>query len=119
STSFVNPNTGLAGSAYGGLFANASNIGEFNNDEFAVIPEVTMNFGINATKQLNMFVGYNFLHPNKVGRPGAHINPIVDASTVPLSPTYGTFGHIPGVRQIFVQDDFWLMGVNFGMIFKY
>jgi hypothetical protein len=118
-TTFANPNTGRAGSSYGGLFANASNIGRFNNDEFAVIPELTMNFGINVTRQLNMFVGYNFLYANKVARPGAQINPIVDASTVPLSSTYGDLGQVPGTRQLFVQDEFWLMGVNFGMVFKY
>jgi hypothetical protein len=119
STAFANPNTGRAGSSYGGLFANASNIGRFNNDEFAVIPELTMNVGINLTKQLNMFVGYNFLYINKVARPGAQINPIVDASTIPLSPTYGATGQVPGFQRLFVQDEFWLTGVNFGFSFRY
>jgi hypothetical protein len=119
STAFANPATGLAGSSYGGLFANSTNIGSFNNDEFAVIPELTMNLGINLTRRLSMFVGYNLLYVNKVARPGAQINPVVDASTVPLSPTYGATGQVPGTRLLFVQDDFWLQGANFGFTFKY
>jgi hypothetical protein len=84
-----------------------------------VIPELTVNLGINLTRRLSMFVGYNLIYVNKVARPGAQINPVVDASTVPLSPTYGATGQVPGTRLLFVQDDFWLQGANFGFTFKY
>lgn len=118
-TAFANPNTSIAGSSYGGLFANSSNIGKFNNDEIAWIPEVSMNLGINLTRRLSMFMGYNFMYISRVARPGAQMSPIVDASTVPLSPTYGATGQVPAPRVLFVQDDFWLQGVNFGFSFKY
>lgn len=118
-TTFSDPNTNRSGSSYGGLFANSTNIGRFNNDEFVVIPEVTMNLGINLTKQLSMHVGYNFLYINRVARPGLQVNPVVDASTIPLSSTYGALGQVPGNRVLFVQDEFWLQGVNFGLTFRY
>ncbi len=119
STTFVNPVTGQSGGAYGGLYANSTNIGRYNNDEFAVIPELTMNFGLNLTQSLSLFVGYNFLYVNNVARPGNQLNPYIDASTVPYSATYGATGQVPGSQVLFVQDEFWLSGVNFGMSFKY
>lgn len=118
-TSFANPRTDRVGASYGGLYANASNIGKFNNDEFAIIPELTMNFGVNLTKSVNLFVGYNLMWISSVARPGNQVNPLIDSSTVPFSPNYGDLGRVPGSRLLFVQDDFWLTGVNFGLSVKY
>jgi hypothetical protein len=118
-TSFANPTTRRMGASYGGLYANASNIGKFDNDEFAIIPEVTMNVGVNLTKSLTLFAGYNFMWISRVARPGNQVNPVIDSSTVPFSPNFGELGHTPGTRQLFVQDDFWLTGVNFGMSYRY
>jgi drug/metabolite transporter superfamily protein YnfA len=118
-TSFANPATGRVGAAYGGLFANASNIGKYDNDEFVVIPEFTVNVGVNLTKSLTFTVGYNFMWISQVARPANQINPVVDSSTVPFHPNYGELGHTPGVRRLFQQDEFWLQGVNFGLSLMY
>jgi hypothetical protein len=110
------PNTG---NAFGGLFANASNIGRYNHDEFTVIPEINLNFGINVTRGLTAFLGYNFLYINNLARPVSQLNPVVNQATVPFSPLYGN-NSLPTVpRQIFAQDEFWMMGINFGLMMRY
>jgi Putative beta barrel porin-7 (BBP7) len=119
STSFVNPATNQAGSSYGGLYANSSNIGQFTRDVLGVIPEVTLDGGINVTKHLTVFAGYNFIYINRVARPGNQLNPVIDATTVPFSSTYGNAGSVPGSGIFFKESSFWLQGVNFGMMFKY
>jgi hypothetical protein len=116
---FNNPTTGRVGTAFGGLFANASNIGTFNHDEFAVMPEFNGNLGIYITRGLTAFIGYNFLYVNKVARPGSQINPIVNTATVPFSPNYGATNRPLTLSNLFVQDDFWLMGINFGLRLQY
>ena len=118
-TSFANPSTNQVGASYGGLFANASNFGTFHNDEFVIIPELTMNVGINLTKSITLFAGYNFMWISQVARPANQINPVIDSSTVPFSPNFGQLGHIPGTVKLFKQDEFWLQGVNFGMSIRY
>jgi len=118
-TSFANTQTGVVGASYGGLFANASNFGNFNNDEFVIIPELTVNLGVNLTKSLSFFVGYNFMWISQVARPANQITPVVDSSTVPFSPNFGELGHVPGTRNLFKQDEFWLQGVNFGLSLQY
>ncbi len=118
-TTFANPLTGNTGASYGGLYANSTNIGKFTHDEFAVIPEMTFNVGVNLTKSITLFAGYNFMYISKVARPGSQLNPIIDSTTIPVSSTFGNTGGVPGARRLFVQDDFWLQGVNFGMNIRY
>jgi hypothetical protein len=110
---------GSLGTAYGGLLANNSNIGRFSHNDFAVIPEATINFGVNITRSLSLFVGYNYLYMNHIVRPGDQINPTVNTSGVPLSGNYGLNGTTPVPHINFNYTDYWLMGANFGMSFKY
>jgi hypothetical protein len=116
-----NPLTGgpNIGSAYGGLYANASNIGRYNNDEFAFMPEINLNVGLNVTRGLTAYLGYNFLWINNIARPADSMNAIVNTATVPFSPNYGNNSRPVVPRQIFAQDEFWIMGVNFGLMMRY
>ena len=110
------PRTGFA---FGGLYANASNIGRYNHDEFVIIPEANVNLGLNITRGLTGFIGYNFLYIDNVVRPGTQLNPIVNTATVPASPNYGALNRPGVVNNLFEQDEFWLMGVNFGFMLRY
>jgi hypothetical protein len=110
---------GNLGTAYGGLLANASNIGRFQHDDFSFIPEATLNVGINLTRSLSAFVGYNFMYMTHVVRPGDQVSPNVDSTTVPLSVRYGNINSTPAPTITFNQTSYYLMGVNFGMAFKY
>jgi len=118
-TSFANPSTGNVGASYGGLFANPTNFGNHTHNEFAIIPELTVNVGVNLTKSVSIFAGYNLMWISRVARPANQINPVVDSTTVPFSPNFGNLGNLPGTSRLFVQDDFWLQGVNFGMSIQY
>ena len=105
--------------SYGGLYANASNYGFYDNDEFVIIPEMTFNVGVNLTKSITFFAGYNFMWISQVARPANQITPVIDSTTVPFSPNFGGFGDPPGTASLFQQDEFWLQGVNFGISIQY
>ncbi|MBA4191954.1 MAG: hypothetical protein C0467_28575 [Planctomycetaceae bacterium] len=101
----------------GGIYAQPTNIGHYTRDRFAVAPEVTVQVGVNLTKHLSTFVGYNFLYISSVARPGQQI----DAT---INPTYFTsFTGVPTgplvgparPAQVYNSTDFWAQGVNFGM----
>jgi len=107
------------GTTIGGLLATSTNIGKYVNDEFVIMPEANLSLGINLTRSVAMTVGYNFLYINRVARPGSQINPVVDISTVPFSGSFGATNLPAGFKNLFAQDDFWLMGLNFGFNFRY
>lgn len=111
--------TGNVGTAYGGLLANSSNIGRYSHDDFAVIPEGSINLGVNIWRGLTGYVGVTYLYMDHVVRPGDQINPVVNTASVPLSANYGSNGTnaVQGLR--FNQSDYWLMGINFGLTYRY
>ncbi len=114
----ANPANRINSQAIGGLFANASNIGRYKADQFAILTDVNGSVGYNFTSWLTGTVGYNFMHLSAVSRPGSLFNGRVDPSLVPTSGTYGTGANGSPAFSI-KPDDFWVHGVNFGFLIRY
>lgn len=101
----------------GGIFAQPSNIGYYDHQQFAVVPEVDLNIGYAVFTWLRIYLGYDFLFISDVARPGNQISPninmygsgLVHASGIappannPVAPTFG-----------FNQSSFWAQGLNVG-----
>jgi hypothetical protein len=111
--------TGTTSFFQGGLLALPSNIGSFNRDRFAVVPEVGVTLGLQVTPRIKLLVGYTFLYWSNVVRPGNQIDRVIDISQVPNTglavPSAG--GNHPAA--LFKSTDFWAQGLSFGMEFKF
>ena len=103
----------------GGLFANASNIGRYNNDVFAVIPEFQGTLGRQWTSWLSTSFGYTFLYASRTLRSGNQYSPVVNTSIIPTSPSYGIGGAIATPNPLLTQSSYWLQGVSFGLNIRY
>src|SRR5205823_2905649 len=57
-----------------GIYAQASNIGHHTRDQFTVVEELTAKVGLNITRNITAFAGYNFLYINDVLRPGNQVD---------------------------------------------
>jgi hypothetical protein len=105
----------------GGYIALPSNSGKFHNGEFGVVPEVNLNAGYLLTRQVRVWVGYNFVYISDVARPGDQIDRAINTSQatsitgVPPAPLTGP------IRPAFTfrQGDFWAHGLNFGLEFRF
>ena len=113
------PGSGTVSVARAGLFANASNIGRYKNDEFCVVPEVTANLSYAWCSWLSTSVGYTFLYANRVARPSEQYTTSVNPATIPTSPSYGLGAPIATPSPLISQSDFWLQGVNFSFNIRY
>ena len=102
-----------------GLFANSTNTGHYDNDEFGVIPEFSGKIGYTWRSWLSTTVGYNVIYINRVVRPGNIFNPVVDPVLVPTSPSYGVGVATPVPQHVLNQSDFFLQGVTFGLNIRY
>lgn len=118
-TGIFDGHRGFTGGSYGGVLANASNIGRFTNTQYAVIPEFNAALGVNLTRYCIASIGYNLLYIDNVIRPGSLINPVVNVAQLPLSNQYGATGTLPTVAQALRPQEFFLHGVNFGLSFRY
>ncbi len=98
----------------GGLLTQRSNIGQFENDRFVVIPEFTATLGYFITPRLDLSIGYTFLYVNRLTRPGRLIDERVN-----LTQQTGDLDG-PAVPEFqFRKSDYWLQGLNFGLNLRY
>lgn len=104
-----------------GFYAQASNIGRYSKDVFAVVPELGMTAGYQITPRLRGFVGYNILYWSRVARPGQQINTLINNTQIPgfqqgMLPGPGT---PPAPTFAFHQDSFWAQGLTFGLEWRF
>lgn len=112
----VTPPAGPAQTFQGGLLALPSNIGTFNRDRFAVVPEVGANVGYQLNKHVRFTLGYTFLLISNVVRPGEQIDPGLNINEIP------NFEKGPPPIRVgpvvpFSETAFWAQGVNLGVQF--
>jgi len=111
--------SGQTGGAYGGVLANASNIGTYNYDRFTYIPEVGFNLGIAVTRGLTCFIGGNYMYFPDVIRPGGVVAATASSAALPFSSNFGTTGSTRGPAIKFNQEHYWLGGLTLGLTYRY
>jgi hypothetical protein len=103
----------------GGILALPTNIGRFHHDQFAVLPEFNIRAGYQVTDALRVYLGYNVLYLSDVARPGAQIDPVINATQIPNSGGPGALVGAPRPFFGFVNKDIWVTGFNFGMELRF
>jgi hypothetical protein len=103
-----------AQSAVGGLFAQPSNIGRYENDSFTLVPQVQTRLGWQPLPWVRGWVGYDFLYWSQVIRPGSQVDLRVDPAQVPTDPRF-TGVHSSSPHPVFSRTDFWTQGISFGV----
>jgi hypothetical protein len=116
---FINLPTGASVERTGGLLAQPTNIGRFERNRFAVMPEVGANIGYQVTDNFRIFVGYSFLYVSSVVRPGDQIDPNINRSQIPRSRAPAELVGHPRPLFEFRGSDFWAHGANIGLEFRY
>lgn len=97
----------------GGLLAQPTNIGWFQRDEFAVNPEVGINFNYQLTPCVNLSTGYSFMYWNKVAQPGEQIDPML-AVNPDQPPMAGDFQR---PEFVFTDSSYYIHGLHGGVQF--
>lgn len=85
----------------GGFLVPSHQMGRVTETDFAVLPEVGCNLGVQLTDFTRVFVGYTFLYINNIARPGEQIE--LTGSSVRRERT----------------TDFWLQGIHFGIDLRF
>jgi len=117
-TSFTPPG-GPTTFANGGLLALPTNIGHYEHDAFAVVPDICFNIGYQVTEHLRAFVGYSFFYWSDVVGPGDQIDRTVNPTQIPSNLGSSTLVGPARPAFAFNQSDFWAQGINFGIEFRY
>jgi hypothetical protein len=104
---------GGAADFVGGLLAQETNIGRYQQNDFAVIPELSLNFACDLTCQLRLTFGYDLLYWSAVARPADQID--FGVSQFPPEPPAGA--QRPAFQ--FTSADLWAQGLQFGLDYRF
>jgi hypothetical protein len=103
---------GTPGVFPGGIFAEPTNIGRHTTNQFAAVPEVQGQIGVDLIPNSVRFVaGYTFLYISDVVRPGNQIDRTVNASQQGGGTLTGPARPAPQ----FQHSDYLAHGLNFGL----
>ncbi|WP_246146078.1 BBP7 family outer membrane beta-barrel protein [Rubripirellula lacrimiformis] len=110
----INGATTIDGGAplVGGLLAQRTNIGNHEQDEFSVIPQLDLKLGYQLTDHFRATLGYTFLYWSNVVRPGDHIDRDVNPALLPPESDPFTGANRPGFD--FDTTDYWAQGLSIG-----
>jgi hypothetical protein len=108
---------GVPGTFPGGLLAQRTNIGTYERNELAVIPELGVTFGMHITSRMSIQAGYTFVYFSNVVRAGDQIDTDVNPGLIPVEadPLSGPLRP----RFIFRQNDFFAHGLSAGADFRF
>lgn len=105
----------------GGYFALLSNIGFYENDKFACIPEVNLNISYQICNCSHIHIGYTYMYVSRIfwaeNQIDRHINPSQSPAITRAAPTGLTGIHRP--KALLKSSDFWAQGFNIGFDYHF
>jgi hypothetical protein len=100
----------------GGLYAQRTNIGQYQQTETAFIPELNLNFSRQITRNLDFTIGYSFIYWSTVVLAGDQIDGRVNSSQLQGGPIVAPFDPAP---PTFRDTEYWLHALSFGMNYRF
>ncbi len=104
---------GITDQHSGGLLAQRTNIGTYTQDQFAMLPELGLNLGLNLNPNWRITCGYTFLYWSRVLRAGDQID--LDLNPNLLPPEANPFTGPLRPRFEYHYTDLWAQGMNVGL----
>lgn len=101
----------------GGYFALPSNIGHHRQTHFAIVPDVNLNIGYQATDTCGIKLGYTFLYVNKMLWAGKQMNRNINptqSSLYEFTATPVLTGE-PSPKASLKNSGFWAQGISLGI----
>lgn len=110
------PNGGMLRTPYG-VFTRPGGVGSWSETEFAVVPQIDLEFSYDVGHGISLFAGYSFLYVSSYASAGDQLDRRIDA---PIGPT-GSYTASPRAasRPELETTDFWANGVNLGLRFTF
>jgi hypothetical protein len=101
----------------GGLLALPTNMGSYDSNVFAVMPEIGLTLSYNVTPNLRVSAGYSILVLNHAVRAADQIDTTVNSNL--LNSGGNTTGAIQRPNFALEQSNPWVQTINLGLEFRY
>ena len=108
---------GATSSAGSGLFAQTTNVGEYEQNEFAFMNETGIRLAYRPARRLKMTLGYTFMFWSSIARPAEQIDTTVDARLLGGGPILGATPTRPAFG--FDTGGMVVHGLNAGLEYRF
>jgi hypothetical protein len=99
--------------AFGGaVYAQRTNIGNYERQELTMIPEIGLTLGVRVTDWLDATIGYTALYYPNVVRPGKQMDGSINSNL--FAPETDPFSGPPRPRFHYVESDYLAHGLTLG-----
>ncbi len=105
---------GTTSTTVGGLLAQPTNIGKYSRNEFAVLPETSLNYRFDLTCHWRLNVGYSFMYLNRVQHSGTAIDTTVNPTQIG-----GTLTGPARPAFAFQDTGFFVQGITTGLEYRW
>jgi hypothetical protein len=95
-----------------GILAQRTNIGTYDRNNFAMIPELGLTLGYQMSRCVRLTTGYSLIYWGNVVRPGDQVDLDVNPNLFPPESNPLTGALRPQFQ--FVSSDYWVQGLSFG-----
>ncbi|MFO0870610.1 MAG: BBP7 family outer membrane beta-barrel protein [Pirellulales bacterium] len=99
-----------------GLFAQRTNVGDYQRRETAFIPELNLTFNRQLTRNLDFTIGYTFIYWSTLVLAGDQIDPRVNTNQLLNGPIVAPFDPAP---PAFRDTQYWLHAMTMGVNFRF
>lgn len=100
-----------------GILAGPSNIGHYERNRFAMVPEIGVTGGYNWSRNLRFTLGYTFIYWSNVVRPGDQVDLDLNPSQFPPAVVGANVSARPGFQ--FNETDYWVQGWSVGAEYRF
>lgn len=107
----VTPPMGAPINLNGGLLAQQTNIGNYENSQTVFVPELTANLNYHLNSNISVGIGYNVIWMSSVVTTGPQIDRQVNLTQL----TGPLIGPARPAFNGFTTDDYWMMGINMSL----
>lgn len=107
-TTTTTPLAGVPVTTAGGLLTQPSNIGNYDNSQTVIVPEISANLNYHMSSNWSVGIGYNLIWMSSAVTAGEQIDRSIDQSQFTPNPSFN-----------FNTTDYWLMGINMSLRAEY
>ena len=112
--SIFTPVVGNPVAGNGGLLALPTNIGTYEHNAFAVVPEAGVTFSYCVTGSIELSLGYSFIYWSRVATAGDQVDFGINPTQI-TGPLVGPAR--PGFE--FLDEGYWVQGLTFGVTWQF
>jgi hypothetical protein len=112
-------NVGAGAIVRPGFYSASQTPVKFTEYRFSLAPDVAARIGYRVTDRMMVTAGYQFVYITNVARPSDQLDRRLNPANIPSSQTFGAAAAGPPALPRITSSDYWMHGLNVGLMLTF